>query len=130
MVDPTPLSSVTYQWNTAGCYTHPNRNGGDPSCFPFGQTTQNVTDDDVTAEDAGEIYCTATINGVDYTSEPFTLRISGEQLVYCVISCVMHIVNNVCYHYLLHAIVAINTSCCVLKCIHCRYCTYWSNAWW
>ena len=89
MVNPTP-SSPTYQWNTAGCYTHPNRNSGNPSCFPDGHTTQSVTDNDVTAEDAGSITCTATINGVDYTSEPFTLRISGEQLLYCVIACIVY----------------------------------------
>ena len=77
MVNPTP-SSVTYQWSTARCYTHPNLNNGNPSCFPHGQTRQNVTDDDVTAEDAGTITCTATISGSDYTSELFTLRISGE----------------------------------------------------
>ena len=73
------LATVTsYQWNTAGCYTDPNRNNGNPTCFPVNQTTQNVTDNDVTAEDAGTFTCTVTINGSDYTSEPFTLRISGE----------------------------------------------------
>ena len=77
MVKPTP-SSVTYHWNTTGCYTHPNHKNGNPSCFPDGHTIQNVTDDGVTAEDAGTITCTVTINGVNYTSEPFTLRISGE----------------------------------------------------
>ena len=76
--DGSSLAVTAYQWNTAGCYTHPNRNIGNPSCFPDGQTTQSVTDDDVTAEDAGTITCTVTISGVDYTSEPFTFRISGE----------------------------------------------------
>ena len=71
---------TSYQWNTEGCYTNPNFNDGNPSCFPEGQTTQNVTDDDVTAEDAGTITCTVTINNINYTSEPFTLRISGEHL--------------------------------------------------
>ena len=79
------FSVTSYQWNTAGCYTHPNRNGGNPSCFPDGQPTQSVTDDDVTAEDAGTITCTVTISGSDYTSEPFTLRISGDHLLYCVL---------------------------------------------
>ena len=87
MVQPMPTSSATYQWNTAGCYAHPMRNNGNPSCFPYGQTTQSVTDDDVTAEDAGTIICVVTINGVNYTSEPFTLRISGEQLVHYIIAC-------------------------------------------
>ena len=80
----------SYQWNTAGCYTNPNRNDGNPTCFPDGQTTQIVTDNDVTAEDAGTITCTVTISGSDYTSGPFTLRISGEQLVYCVIACIVY----------------------------------------
>ena len=71
---------TSYQWNTEGCYTNPNFNDGNPSCFPEGQTTQNVNDDDVTAEDAGTITCTVTINSINYTSEPFTLRISGEHL--------------------------------------------------
>ena len=88
MVEPLP-SSVIYHWNTARCYTRPSRNNGNPSCFPDGQTTQNVTNDDVTAEDAGTITCIVTINGVNYTSEPFTLRISGEQLVCCVITCIV-----------------------------------------
>ena len=82
-------SSVTYHWNTTGCYTHPNHNNGNLSCFPDGQTTQSVIDNDVTAEDAGTITCTVTINGVNYTSEPFTLRISGKQLVYYVITCIV-----------------------------------------
>ena len=88
--DRSSFTVTSYQWNTTGCYTHPNSNSGSPSCFPHGQTTQNVTDDDVTAWDAGTITCTVTISGVDYTSEPFTLRISGEQLVYCVIACIVY----------------------------------------
>ena len=52
-----------------------------------------MTDDDVTAEDAGTITCTVTISGVDYTSESFTLRISGEQLVYCVIACILYYIQ-------------------------------------
>ena len=84
------VTVTSYRWNTAGCYTHPNRNNGNPTCFPDGQTTQNVTDNDVNAEDAGTITCTVTINGSNYTSGPFTLRISGEQLVYCVIACIVY----------------------------------------
>ena len=76
---------TSYQWNTDLCYTNRNFSDGNPGCFPHGQITQNVTDDDVTAEDAGTITCTVTINNTNYTSEPFTLRISGEhlQLVCC-----------------------------------------------
>ena len=90
MVDPTPLSSVTYQWNTTGCYTNRQFTGSNPQCFPHNQTTQNVTGNDLNAEDAGTITCTVTISGSDYTSEPFTLRISGEQLVYCVVTCIVY----------------------------------------
>ena len=89
-MDPTPSSCVTYQWNTAGCYTNSKFTRGNPDCFPRGQTTQSVTGNDLNAEDAGTITCTVTISGSDYTSEPFTLRISGEQLVYCVIACIVY----------------------------------------
>ena len=70
-------TSYTYQWNTTGCYTNSRYNDGEPGCFPHDQTTQNVTDLRVTAEDAGTITCSVIIDGVEYTSEPFTLRISG-----------------------------------------------------
>ena len=90
MVNPTPSLPVTYQWNTTGCYTNSKFTGSNPQCFPHGQTTQNVTGNDLNAEDAGTITCTVTISGSDYTSEPFTLHISGEQLVYCVITCIVY----------------------------------------
>ena len=90
MVNPTPSSSVTYQWNTAGCYTNSKFTPSNPECFPHGWTTQSVTGNNLNAEDAGTITCTVTISGSDYTSEPFTLRISGEQLVYCVIACIVY----------------------------------------
>ena len=79
--DGLPVTVDSYRWNTAGCYTHPNHNNGNPTCFPDGQTTQSVTDNDVNAVDAGTITCIVTISGSDYTSEPFTLRISGEHAV-------------------------------------------------
>ena len=88
--DGLPVTVTSYRWNTAGCYTHPNHNNGNPTCFPDSQTTQSVTDNDVTAEDAGTITCTVIISGSDYTSEPFTIRISGEQLVYSVIACIVY----------------------------------------
>ena len=68
---------ANYQWNTTGCYTHPDHNSGNPTCFPTGQTTQSVTGNDLTAEDAGAITCTVTVADVDYTSGSLTLRISG-----------------------------------------------------
>ena len=84
--DGSSFTMASYQWNTAECYNNSKFTGSDPQCFPHGQTTQNVTGNDLNAEDAGTITCTVTVNGSDYTSEPFTLRISGEQLVYCVIT--------------------------------------------
>ena len=108
MVDPTSSSSVTYQWNTAGCYTNSKFTGSNPECFPLGQTTQSVTGNDLNAEDAGTITCTVTISGSDYTSEPFTLRISGEQLVYCVIVCIVYckqcmlLLLATCYYCIIH----------------------------
>ena len=90
MVHPTPSSSVTYQWNTTRCYTNNKFTPGNPQCFTRDQTAQSVTGNNLNAEDAGTITCTVTISGSDYTSEPFTLRISGEQLVYCVIACIVY----------------------------------------
>ena len=90
MVNPTPSSTVTYEWGTTGCYTNTKFTGGNPECFPHGQTTQSVTGNNLNAEDAGTITCTVTIDGVDYASEPFTLRISGEQVVYCLIACIVY----------------------------------------
>ena len=81
MVDPVPSSFVTYQWNTTGCYTNSKFTGSNPQCFPHDQTRQSVTGNDLIAEDAGTITCTVLINGNNYTSEPFTLRISGKQLM-------------------------------------------------
>ena len=83
--DTSSFTVTYYQWNTDGCYNHTQYTGSNPQCFPRGQTTQNVTGSDLNAEDAGTITCTAAVNGSIYTSEPYTLRISGEQLMYCVI---------------------------------------------
>ena len=74
---------TSYRWNTAGCYTNSYFNTNSPRCFPRDRTTQSVTDRYVNAEDASTITCTVTISGSNYTSDPFTLRISGEQLVAC-----------------------------------------------
>ena len=74
LVNPTPSDPVTYQWNTEGCYVY---NDNERRCFPAGKTTQSVSEDDLLAKDAGSITCTATILGVEYTSDEFTLRISG-----------------------------------------------------
>ena len=90
MVNPIPSSSVTYRWNTTRCYNNSQFTPSNPECFPHGQTSQTVSDDNLNAEDAGTITCTARISGRNYISDPFTLRISGEQLVYCVITCIVY----------------------------------------
>ena len=74
MVEPSPPAGATYQWTTA-CFT--NGHHTDQTCFAVGQTTQNVIGYHLLAEDAGSIACTVTIGGVDYTSAPLTLRVSG-----------------------------------------------------
>ena len=90
MVEPSSLTVTSYQWNTTRCYNNSKFTPSNPQCFPHGQTTQNVTGNDLNAEDAGTITCTVTISGNFYASEPFTLRISGKQLVYCVIICIVY----------------------------------------
>ena len=76
--DGSPFTVINYRWDTTGCYTNTAHNSDNPTCFPTGQTTQSVTGNDLTAEDAGTITCTATIDGNDYISGSFTLRISGN----------------------------------------------------
>ena len=88
--DTSSFTVTSYQWNTTGCYNNSKFTPSNPQCFPHGQTTQSVTGNNLNAEDAGTITCTVTISGSDYTSKPFTLRISGEQVVYCVIACIVH----------------------------------------
>jgi len=69
------LIVTNYQWNTTGCFT--NKAHKTPTCFPTGQTAQTVMENDLTAEDAGTISCSVTIGGMNYTSEPLILLISG-----------------------------------------------------
>ena len=83
-------AGITYQWNSTGCYTNTRFTGNNPECFPHGQTSRSVTGNNLNAEDAGTISCTAIISNVLHTSEPLTLRISGEQLMYCEITCIVY----------------------------------------
>ena len=92
MVDPSPSNTIDYQWNTTGCYTNINYNNGVSRCFPNGQTTQNITGNDLNAEDGGTITCGIIIDGEVYTSDPITLRISGNNIP---IMCAN--VNNILY---------------------------------
>jgi len=74
MVNPKPSVPVTYRWNTEGCYVN-NRN--QRLCFPVRKTTRSVSKNVLLAIDSGTITCTAIIQGREYTSNEFTLRISG-----------------------------------------------------
>ena len=89
-MSPSSSTVTSYRWGTTGCYTNSKFTPSNPQCFPHGQTTESVTESNLNAEDAGTITCHATINGVEHDSEAFTLRISGEQLVYCVIACIVY----------------------------------------
>ena len=80
MVDPSSSYTIDYQWNTTGCYTNINYNGGVPNCFPHDQTTQNVTDSDLTAEDAGTIICRVMLHGEVFSSDSISLLISGKSI--------------------------------------------------
>ena len=76
----SPVTVTSYEWTADGCYT---RSGGvlDPCFYSLPSATgQNTTGINVLAPNAGTVTCTATIDGMDYTSDPLTLRISGEQL--------------------------------------------------
>ena len=68
---------TSYHWTAKNCYTHDD--GVEDPCFYGGnQTGQNITGNDLLAQDAGTVTCTATISGIEYESNPLTLRISGE----------------------------------------------------
>ena len=101
-------NGITYQWDTTGCYTNMQFTGSNPECFPHGQSSQSVTGNDLNAEDAGTITCTARIGSTNYKSASFTLYISGEQLVYCVITCIVYckqcmlLLLATCYCYIIH----------------------------
>ena len=69
----------SYSWTATNCY---NRTGGVqiPCFYSSGRTGYNITGDNLLASDAGTVICTATFGGFDFTSDPLTLRISGELL--------------------------------------------------
>ena len=78
------INATSYSWTATDCY---NRTGGVQSpCFYSGGRTENIiTGDSLLASDAGTVTCTATIAGVDFTSDPLTLRISSKHLMYLMI---------------------------------------------
>ena len=73
--DGSTFTVTNYHWDTTDCYTNHVHNI--PTCFPTDQATQSVSESSLLAEDAGTITCTATIDGVNYTSGQFILRVSG-----------------------------------------------------
>ena len=79
VADGSPVTVPSYSWTAVNCYS---RNGGvqDPCFYDDNPTGQNITGNNLLAQSAGTATCTATIDGMDYTSGPLTLRISGEQL--------------------------------------------------
>ena len=75
--DGSSTTVTSYRWNATDCYN--NSNGVDDLCFySNGKTNQKITGNNLRAQDAGTVRCTATIDGTDYISDPLTLRISGE----------------------------------------------------
>ena len=73
--DGSPATVTSYYWNVVNCYG----DSGDYNCFySQGETGQNITGNNLQANDAGTVSCTATIDGTNYTSDPLTLLISGE----------------------------------------------------
>ena len=79
MVTTADASSVTvtsYSWNATDCYNHTG--GVQDPCFYSGRTGENVTSANLLAKDAGTTSCSATVDGVNFTSDSLTLRISGE----------------------------------------------------
>ena len=75
--DGSPVTGAFYSWTATICYTY-DGSIDDPCFYSGGRTGQTITGNDLLAQDAGTVTCTATIGGVDFTSDPLTLRISGE----------------------------------------------------
>ena len=77
--DGTPITGASYSWRDHGCYT--NSHGVQDPCFYDGYATgYNFTGDNLLAQDAGNVSCSAFVNGIYYTSHLLRIRISGEQL--------------------------------------------------
>ena len=77
--DGSLVNVTSYSWTATNCYDH---TGGvrSPCFYSGGRTGYNITDNSLLAPDAGTVTCTITVDGVSFTSDPLTLRISGEQL--------------------------------------------------
>ena len=79
--DESPANVTSYRWNAMNCYNN-SRGVSRPCFYGNGQTGQSIIDNNLRAQDAGTVNCTATINGTNYTSDPLTLRISGKLNIY------------------------------------------------
>ena len=79
--DRSPVTVTSYSWTANDCYDH---TGGvqTPCFYSGGRTGYNITGNSLLAPDAGTITCTATIDGVNFNSDPVTLRISGKDSLY------------------------------------------------
>ena len=77
--DGSPVTVTSYRWTATNCY---NRTGGiqSPCFYSRSHTGNNITDNSLLAPDAGTVTCSATIAGVDVTSDPLTLRIAGKDI--------------------------------------------------
>ena len=79
--DGSPVTVTSYSWTASHCYDH---TGGvqSPCFYSGGHTGYNITGSSLLAPDAGTVTCTATIDGVNFNSDPVTLRISGKDSLY------------------------------------------------
>ena len=77
--DGSPVTVTSYSWTATNCY---DRTGGvqSPCFYGGGQMGTNITGNNLLAPDAGTVTCSATIAGVDVTSDPLTLRIAGKDI--------------------------------------------------
>ena len=71
------ITATSYSWTATNCYNHTG--GVQSPCFYSGGRTGNIiAGDNLLTPDAGTVTCTATITGVNFTSDPLTLRIAGK----------------------------------------------------
>ena len=75
--DGSPANVTSYYWNATSCYNH-TKGVEDPCFYSSNHTGQNLTGNNLLAQDAGTVTCTVNIGGVNYQSKPLTLRISGK----------------------------------------------------
>ncbi|XP_065910272.1 protein sidekick-2-like isoform X2 [Dysidea avara] len=82
VVSPSPFGSISYSWITTECFQTSDYNGGNPACFPHGQTSQSVTGSNLRAEDAVDsLSCRAVFQGTTVTSSSITITISGTAMI-------------------------------------------------